>query len=195
MNKRDAAVIESLKKFRILSRDQLIELHFKDNKTPYVVANRVMNRLASRKLVVADKDRRPYDYLSNPRPIKKDSAKAFHFKAIADFYIDLCKDKQPTKFEVEFKPVQKGGVEPDIFMRWQGYNFYVEMQRSVFSKKQMQKKIDLYYSYYESGKWQQYSKDFPAIWIITDKHYEIEFYGLNVIQTKDVNEFKVMFGW
>jgi hypothetical protein len=195
MNKRDKEILSSLEKFRILTRDQLIEMHFSGNKTPYVVANRVMKRLTDNKQVVSEKDRRPFNYLLNPRPIKKDSAKAFHFRAIADFYIDICKNKKPTLFEVEYKPMKKGGVEPDCFMKWNGYFFFCEMQRSVFSKKQMQAKIDLYHEYFISDKWNRYAKDFPVIWIITDKKYDVDFKGLNVVQTKNVAEFLEMFGW
>ncbi|KSU89794.1 MULTISPECIES: replication-relaxation family protein [Priestia] len=187
MNSRDKAIIENLKKFRVLNRDQLIKLHFIRNSTPHVVANRVLKRLVDSRLIEVDKTNRPYNYFPSPRSIKKDSTKIPHFRAIADFYITLCAYEIPSQFEVEFKPLAKGGIEPDVFMKWKGFAFCVEVQRSIYSKKQMQNKHKLYMEYKDSGKWQHHSKRFPAIWILTDKYYDVDFQPLNAVQTKDVD--------
>lgn len=187
MNNRDKAITESLKKFRVLNRDQLIKLHFLQNKTPHVVANRVLKRLVDNNLIEVDKTTRPYNYFPSPRSIKKDSTKIPHFRAIADFYITLCAYETPTLFEVEFKPLAKGGIEPDIFMKWKGFAFCVEVQRSIYSKKQMENKRKLYMDYKDSDEWKRHSKRFPAIWIITDKYYDMDFKPLYAVQTKDVD--------
>lgn len=190
MNKRDTAILDDLKKFKVLSRDQLIKLHFSDNKQPHIVANRVLKRLTDRQYIDVSKEKRQYEYFPLPRPMRKDSTKIPHFKAIADFYINACQYAQPSQFIVEFKPMTKGGIEPDIFMKWK-YNgkllpYLVEIQRNIYSKKQIQNKMNLYREYYESDIWRQYSKNFPIIWIITDKEYDIDTLGMSVIQTKDL---------
>lgn len=190
MNKRDTAILEDLKKFKVLSRDQLIKLHFSDNKQPHIVANRVLKRLTDTGYTDVSKEKRQYEYFPLPRPIRKDSTKIPHFKAIADFYIDACSHVRPSQFVVEFRPVKKGGIEPDIFMKWKYGGkvlpYLVEIQRSIYSKKQMQNKINLYREYYESDIWRQYSKNFPIIWIVADKEYDIDSLGMSVIQTKNL---------
>jgi hypothetical protein len=186
MNKRDKSIIESLKRFRVLDRDQLIKLHFVKNKTPHVVANRVLKRLVDTKQIEVDRNTRPFNYFPIQRTIKKDSTKIPHFKAIANFYITLCAYEVPSVFEVEFKPLAKGGIEPDVFMKWKGFAFCVEMQRNIYSKKQMENKKELYLNYKDSDEWKIHSKRFPAIWILTDKIYDVDFKPLNAVQTKDV---------
>lgn len=191
MNKRDKAILESLKQFRILTRDQLIKIHFSQNKTPFVVANRVLKRLVDNKVIEVDKSTRPYRYFPLPRSIKKDSMKINHFLAIADFYIDLCKYQKPSVFTVEFKPLNKGGVEPDVFMIWGGYSFLVEIQRSNYTKKQMERKKELYEDYKNSDVWKQHSKYFPSVWLVSERKYDLDFDGIYLAQTRTADELAV----
>ncbi|MGG3272328.1 hypothetical protein ABEP16_25775 [Priestia aryabhattai] len=39
----------------------------------------------------------------------------------------------------------------------------------------------------DSDEWKHYSKRFPAIWIITEKSYDMDFNPLYAVQTKDVD--------
>jgi hypothetical protein len=190
---RDTEIINSLKMFRVLTRDQIIQLHFAQNKTPYVVANRVLKRLVDNKLIKVDKTSRMYKYFPAENTIKKDSTKIPHFSAISDFYIDLCKVSKPHSFIVEFKPLPKGGIEPDIFMVWDGLDgvpraFLVEIQRSNYTKKQIEAKRDLYLEYKNEHEdvWKEYSSKFPAIWIVAERPYNIDFKPLFVVESPSV---------
>lgn len=197
MVNRDKLILDDLKKFRILNRDQIIAMHFNHLKQKVVVANNVLKRLRRDGYVIADTSASPYNYFLNPSPIKKDSKKIPHFNALSNFYIELAKFQTPTLFEVEPKPAQfKGGIEPDIFMIWLGSPLFVEIQRSIYSAKVMQQKINRYLAYFESDEWkkadwQGEKKFFPYIWIITDYVYNLDTKDtLKVLQTKNVQEFQ-----
>lgn len=195
MNKRDQLIVDSLKTFRVLTRDQIIQMHFADNKTPYVVANRVLKRLVDNGLIKVSKITRMYRYFPAQNTIKMDSTKIPHFLAIAEFYLELCKVSKPFQFTVEFKPLPKGGIEPDIFMVWDGLDgiprsFLVEIQRSNYSKKQISNKKDLYIQYKKEHEdvWKEYSSKFPLIWIVSDRPYNVDFAPLRVIESESVGK-------
>lgn len=73
--------------------------------------------------------------------------------------------------------------------------FFIEVQKSVYSKSVMQEKINRYEYYYASLEWQneswqpKNSKFFPSILIITDKHYDINSSNLRIFQATSINEF------
>lgn len=194
MTNRDVEIINSLKMFRVLTRDQLIEMHFSQNKTPYVVANRVLKRLVDNKLIKVCKTARMYKYFPAENTIKMDSTKIPHFLAIADFYLELSKVSKPFQFTVEFKPLPKGGIEPDIFMVWDGLDgiprsFLVEIQRSNYTKKQIENKKNLYVTYKKEHEdvWKEYSSKFPLIWIVAERPYNVDFAPLRVIESTNVS--------
>lgn len=189
MNERDKTIINNLKRFRVLDRNQIIQLHFTKQKDPINCCNKVLKRLTLNNKIEVDRSTQPYNYFTSPCNMKKDSQKIPHFKAIADFYIELCKYKKPTRFEVEYKVGDKGKIEPDIFMEWNGAPFFVEIQRVIYTKKVMNKKMKLYRDYYYSEDWKTESKYFPYIWVISDHIYKIDFEPLKVMQSKDVKEF------
>lgn len=189
MRRRDKAILDDLKKFRVLDRDQIIKLHFGDQKQPITTCNRIMNRLVLKGYVKSNTNSRPYDYFHAETTMKKDSMKIPHFKMIVDFYICLYKYAIPNAFEVEFKTGKKGSIEPDIYMNWNGTPFFVEIQRSVYTKKVMDAKIKRYEEYYESRDWKSLNDVFPLVWIITDHTYQIETEQISVYQSKDVDDF------
>ena len=189
MNNRDKAILDSIKKFRVLDRDQIIAMHLQDQKQKVTTANRILNRLVLKGLLKASTAKRPYEYMSVDTLIKPDSTKIPHFKAIADFYINICKGKKPTFFEVEPKVGEKGNVEADIYMAWNGATYFVEIQRSRYTNKVMQKKIDLYKKYMASDLWKDKSPKFPLIWIQTDEPYKnIDSGNLKILQAATVKE-------
>lgn len=196
MVNRDKLILQDLKKFRILNRDQIIAMHFNHLKQKVVVCNNVMKRLRRDGYVTACTESQPYNYFLNPSPIKKDSKKIPHFNAISSFYVEASNIQVPSLFDVEPKPTEfKGGIEPDIFMIWLGSPLFVEIQRSIYSAKVMQQKINRYKTYFESDEWmklgwQKEKKVFPYIWIITDYKYKLDDVSpLQIFQTKGVDEF------
>jgi Replication-relaxation len=195
MNKRDEAIMDSLKMFRVLDRDQLIELHFSNLKQPTVTCNRVMKRLRDRKLVDCDTTSTPYNYFPNPSPIRKDSMKLLHFKAITNFFIEAAKLGHVAEFEIEFKPGKKGSIEPDLFMIWNNAPFFVEIQRNVYSKKVIDTKMERYRDYFDSEEWKELpwqrsdKKFFPYILIITDHKYHINKPPLKVFEASSMTDF------
>lgn len=194
MKKRDMDILRDLQRFRCLTRDQIIELYFSDLKNPINSCNTVLKRMRRDGHIEVSTKQQPYIYFSSPSPIKKDSAKIPHFLAIAQFYISLLKF-QPPKLVVEPK-YGKGFMEPDAFMIWNRAPFFVEIQRSVYSKKVMDEKFKRYMQYYMSGEWQkeawqpQEKKVFPRVLIITDTRYELpSFSKIHFIQVQNVENF------
>jgi hypothetical protein len=189
MNERDRGIIESLRKFRVLDRDQIIKLHFTNVKAQIDSANKVLKRLARDGHIEVDLSSRPYNYFPSPCSMRKDSMKIPHFKEIANFYISLLPFKVPTQFEVEFKSGQKGSIEPDIYMVWNNAPFFVEIQRNFYSSKVMEAKKQRYVDYYEGGTWREIMQHFPYVWIVSEYKYNMDFTPLRLFQTKNADEF------
>lgn len=189
MNNRDKEIIETVRKFRILDRDQIIAMFFQKQKQKVTTANRILNRLVTKGLLRASTAKRPYDYMELGTKMKSDSSKIPHFKAIADFYISISKIMKPTVFEVEPKVAGKGAIEADIYMEWNNTAFFVEIQRSRYTTKVMQKKIDLYKNYLASGDWKERTSKFPLIWIQSEGEYNnIDSGGLGILQAPTVKD-------
>lgn len=195
MNKRDKLIVDDINKFRVLSRDQIIDLYFSHLKNPISTCNLVLKRLQDRGYIKACKDFRPYLYVSADHKIKENSQKVFHFLKIVDVYIQLKKyDRKVSHVLIEPKIGTKGTVEPDLFCIFRNTPFFIEVQRSVYSEKVMNEKIDRYESLYDSREWkkfewQQEGKEiFPIIILITDTHYSINS-ELRVLQFPDIHGF------
>ncbi|WP_339193107.1 replication-relaxation family protein [Paenibacillus sp. FSL W8-1287] len=187
MNVRDKAIVKDLERFRCLTRDDVAELHFSSVKNPVTQANMVLKRLRRDEVIACATDRRKYIYFPIPS-IKKDSAKIGHFLAIVDFYKQIRKAEAPRVFEVEPKVGGKGRPEPDVFCIWKGAPWFVEIQRSQFSDKVMQEKMNRYEQYYLSGEWEQEpwqpagKKLFPYVWIVGAGKYKTEGRPFRVFQ-------------
>lgn len=169
MTSRDKAILGDLARFRAMTREQIAMLHFSQVKNSVNECNRVMLRLVRDQFAAVSKERRMYTYFPI-KHIKKDSSKLNHFLSIVDFYCDL-QDK-PKKFDVEVKLGYKGAPEPDAFMIWRNTPFFIEVQRSDYSSKQWQDKLNRYEQYFQSGEWQHLDwqpkdkKVQPMVWIV-----------------------------
>jgi hypothetical protein len=201
VKKRDKEIIEMLRKFRTLDRDQLVELFFNDLKQPIVVCNRVMKRLRMQGHVECDTDSTPYRYFPNPPTMRLDSMKMMHFKAIADFYIEMSKKGKISEFEVEFRTGTKGSPEVDIFLIWRNIPLFVEIQRTVKTKKVMQEKFERYREYYESNEWQKLhwqpekKKFFPLVLLISEHVYTLPATPFKVLQVRNIEELFTKYKW
>lgn len=195
MRKRDLAILSNLQRFRCMTRDDIIDLHFSALKNPITCCNTVLKRLRRDGHIEVNTSQQPYIYFPAPSPIKKDSAKIPHFLKIVEFYKSLLNFEPSKSFMVEPK-YGKGYMEPDAFMIWKRAPFFVEIQRSVYSHKVMNEKFNRYLSYFMSNEWQEESwqpsnrKIFPNILLITDtryqlpKHPDVKFY-----QIQDIAQF------
>lgn len=187
MNNRDKAIVDDIKRFRVLSRDLIASLHFQHVKYPITAANNVLKRLHRDKQIERSTDRRQYLYFPAEGHIKKDSSKLNHFIQIAEFYRDLCKVEVPKTFIVEPK-YEKGFPEPDIFMIWKGAPWHVEIQRTQYSDKQMKEKLQRYDHYFLSNAWQGEAwqrvdkKLFPYLWITGVGKYNIGIRSYKIFQ-------------
>lgn len=194
MKKRDKEILEMLRKFRTLDRDQLVEMFFSNLKQPIVVCNRVMKRLRMSGHVECDTSVAPYRYFPNPPTMRLDSMKMHHFKAIADFYIEMNKNGEIAEFEVEFRTGKKGSPEVDIFLIWRNIPFFVEIQRTVKTKKVMAEKFERYQDYFVSNEWQHLSwqsqkkKVFPLILLVSDHAYSLPNHAFKIIQIRNIEE-------
>lgn len=187
MNNRDKAIVEDIRRFRVLSRDIIADLHFNNVKNPITAANYVLKRLHRDQRIERSTERRQYIYFPAEGHIKKDSTKIPHFLMIADFYKEICKIERPKTFIVEPR-YAKGLPEPDVFMIWKGAPWHIEIQRTQYSDKQIKEKIQRYDHYYLSNEWQGESwqrpdrKMFPYLWITGVGKYNLGIRSYKVFQ-------------
>jgi hypothetical protein len=191
MTQRDKEILDSLLKFRVLTRDQLIHIHFMNQKQQITTCNRVMQRLVLKGLVKVNKTVRPYQYMHVETKMKPNSSKVPHFLAIADTYIEMKSWVQPNIFEVEPKVGVKGTVEADILAQWNGSLVFVEIQRSRYTQKVMQEKINRYETYYASKEWKKKFTHFPLIIILTENPYKVTTVNVKLFQAKSIDDFVV----
>lgn len=198
MRKRDLAIIRDLERFRCLTRDDIIDLHFSRLKQPVTCCNTVLKRLRRDGYIEVNTNHQPYLYFPSPASIKKDSTKIPHFLKIVEFYKSLLKFEEPKTFIVEPK-YGEGYMEPDVFMIWKRAPFFVEIQRSVYSARVMDEKVKRYEEYFFSNEWQQEAwqpqnkKVFPTVIIITDTRYNIESSYIRFFQVANISELVSMF--
>lgn len=195
MRKRDKNILADLIRFRCMTRDDIIDLHFTGLKNPITCCNTVLKRLRRDGHIEVNAAQQPYIYFPSPAPIKKDSAKIPHFLKIVEFYRSLLNFQPPESFIVEPK-YGKGYMEPDAFMIWKRAPFFVEIQRSIYSEKVMNEKFNRYVSYYMSNEWQQEpwqpegKKVFPKIILITDTRYNFTHHSaVQFFQIQDIKQF------
>ncbi|MCD4643713.1 hypothetical protein AR454_16630 [Bacillus mycoides] len=194
MMSRDKGILNDLKRFRCMSRDDIIDLHFKGLKNAVTCCNTVMRRLRRDGHVDANISQQPYIYFPQPSTLRKTSQKIPHFLGIVDVYKQLIHYEKPKLFKVEPK-FGKEFMEPDAFTIWRRSPFFIEVQKSVYSKKIMQDKINRYELYFHGQEWHHESwqpkgsKFFPSILIITDKQYDINSSNLRIFQATSISNF------
>ncbi|HFJ9274478.1 TPA: replication-relaxation family protein [Bacillus cereus] len=194
MRNRDKAILNNLKRFRCMSRDDIIDLHFQGLKNAVTCCNTVMKRLRRDGHVDANISQQPYIYFPQSSTLRKTSQKIPHFLGIVDVYKQLIYYEKPKLFKVEPK-YGKEFMEPDAFTIWRRSPFFIEVQRSVYSKKVMQDKINRYELYFHSQEWHneswqpKESKFFPSILIITEKYYNISSFSLRIFQASSISKF------
>lgn len=194
MRNRDKAILNNLKRFRCMSRDDIIDLHFQGLKNAVTCCNTVMKRLRRDGHVDANISQQPYIYFPQSSTLRKTSQKIPHFLGIVDVYKQLIYYEKPKLFKVEPK-YGKEFMEPDAFTIWRRSPFFIEVQKSVYSKKVMQDKINRYELYFHSQEWHneswqpKESKYFPSILIITEKYYNISSFSLRIFQASSISNF------
>ena len=194
MRNRDKAILNNLKRFRCMSRDDIIDLHFQGLKNAVTCCNTVMKRLRRDGHVDANISQQPYIYFPQSSTLCKTSQKIPHFLGIVDVYKQLIYYEKPKLFKVEPK-YGKEFMEPDAFTIWRRSPFFIEVQKSVYSKKVMQDKINRYELYFHSQEWHKESwqpkesKYFPSILIITEKYYNISSFSLRIFQASSISNF------
>ncbi|NKW96615.1 replication-relaxation family protein [Bacillus toyonensis] len=194
MRSRDKVILSDLKRFRCMSRDDIVDLHFQGLKNAVTCCNTVMKRLRRDGHVDANISQQPYIYFPQPSTLRKTSQKIPHFLGIVDVYKQLIHYEKPKLFKVEPK-YGKEFMEPDAFSIWRRSPFFIEVQKSVYSKKIMQDKINRYELYFHSQEWYNESwqpkgsKFFPSILIITHKQYDIYSPNLRIFQASSISNF------
>ncbi|MEH7365049.1 hypothetical protein, partial [Priestia megaterium] len=154
LSQRDKDIIAFINQFRAVDRDSLVELFFKQLKSPVNACNSVMLRLYRLGLIERTQQYSPTVYLPVDAKIKKNSQKILHFLSILDVYKQMCTYSTPKQVIVEDKPTgRKGGIEPDLFCIFKGSPFWIEIQRNQYSEQKMQDKINLYEEFFFSDEW------------------------------------------
>lgn len=183
MNKRDLAIINHLEMFRVMSRNDIIDLHFSHLKNPISNANTVLKRLVRDQQIEVSKNHSPYLYFPLNH-IKKDSTKIPHFLKLVDIYKQLSKYSTPEVFQIEPK-YNKGLAEPDIYTVFKGTPLFIEVQRNIYSQQVMDNKIKRYEALKYSDLFR--NKIFPSIIIVTNTRYVINTDDLDVIQVPSIH--------
>lgn len=196
LTKRDKAIIEDLNKFRVADRDSIATLHFSDLKNPTKAVNNVLLRLVRENQIQRSKAFTPYLYFGPDVNMKKNSAKIGHFLAILNVYKEILQHGKVDQFLVEPKYGNKGTVEPDVFCIFKRTPFFIEVQKTVYSDKQMNEKLERYVALYNSGviagePWQPQGKPlFPHVLIVSEQRYGIgNEYPFKVLQAPSFTHF------
>jgi hypothetical protein len=195
LTKRDKAIITDLQRFRVMSRDDIADIHFKGLKRPQESANNVLLRLVREGHIQRSTAFVPYVYFCTESGIKKNSQKIPHYLEIVKTYKEILSFGPIETFVVEPK-YKKGLAEPDAFFIYQRTPFFLECQRSIYSEKMMEEKLNRYLALYESGliaeeSWQPAGKVvFPYILILSDTRYAInQRYPFRVFQAPSFMQF------
>uniref|UniRef100_UPI000CF5086F hypothetical protein n=1 Tax=Microbulbifer pacificus TaxID=407164 RepID=UPI000CF5086F len=143
MNKRDLQIIKDVERFRVLSRDDIIDLYFSNLKNPVTSANIVLKRLVRDRQISVSKYYSPFVYLPIHSTVKQNSTKIPHFLQIVEVYKILKHALAIKQFIVEPK-FQKGLAEPDMLVMLNNVSLFIEIQRNTYSQKVMNKKIKRY---------------------------------------------------
>ncbi|MBD8137354.1 hypothetical protein IFR10_17725 [Bacillus sp. CFBP 13597] len=188
LTNRDKQIIKALDKFRVMDRDSVAELFFAGLKNPKYAANNVLLRLLRDGEIQRSTAFIPYCYFGPNVQMKQQSQKIGHFLAILRVYKEMLKLGNLESFLVEPKYGKKSeSCEPDVAARYRNTNFFLEIQRTVYSTKQMDEKLDRYVQLYESG---LIDKPFPHVLILSDQRYAIdENYPFKVFQAESFTEF------
>jgi hypothetical protein len=187
LTKRDKAIIRDLNKFRVMDRDSIAELHFAGLKNPITAANSVLLRLLRDGEILRSSSFQPFVYFGAESQIKKNSSKIGHFLALLGVYKEMRKLGRLDTFLVEPKYGSKGNAEPDIFAMYRNTPFFIEVQRTVYSEKQMAEKMGRYVDLFNTG---VMSKPFPHVLILSDHRYAIDGeYGFKVFHAESFTRF------
>lgn len=187
LRKRDQEIIKDLNKFRVMDRDSIAELHFSHLKNPQHSANNVLLRLLRDGLIQRSTAFVPYVYFGAETQIKKNSQKIGHFLALVETYKEIKKHGVIETFLVEPKYGNKGTAEPDIYLKFRNTGFFIEVQKSIYSEKQMKEKMDRYIDFHSSG---IMSNPFPHVLILGEQRYALdEKYPFKIFQATNFTEF------
>lgn len=188
LTKRDKAIIKDLNKFRVMDRDSIAELHFSNLKKPQYAANNVLLRLMRDGQIQRSTAFSPYVYFGPDISMKKNSAKIGHFLAILNTYKEILKHGHIESFLVEPKYVPKGGgAEPDIYCQYRQTGFFIEVQKTIYSERQMNDKLNRYIDLFHSGIMAQL---FPHVLILSEQRFVIgNDYPFKVFQAQSFTEF------
>jgi hypothetical protein len=171
LTKRDKAIIRDLNKFRVMDRDSIAEIHFAGLKNPINAANSVLLRLLRDGHIKRSTSFQPFVYFGGDTQIKKNSAKIGHWLAILNVYKEMRKLGRLETFLVEPKYGSKGVAEPDIFAIYRNTPFFIEVQNTVYSEKQMADKLKRYVDLYNAD---VMPKPFPHVLILSDHRYALD---------------------
>ncbi|WP_374049166.1 hypothetical protein [Neobacillus sp. OS1-32] len=170
-----------------MDRDSIAELHFAGLKNPVTAANSVLLRLLRDGHIQRSTSFQPYVYFGADTQIKKNSAKIGHWLAILNVYKEMRSFGRLETFLVEPKYGRKGNAEPDIFAIYRNTPFFIEVQKSIYSEKQMADKMARYVDFYNAG---IMPKPFPHILILSEQRYAIDgSYPFKVFQSESFAKF------
>lgn len=189
MKSRKQMILDLLQIVPVLSRDQLIAEFFRDNSNNKRLCAKYCRELHNEKRLYMNKRICPFVCFASSWKGPKTSGKLDHHLDVAAFYLKY----RPRQFiwEPNIGLHKEGFPTPDGFAvietRWlneiKRVPYFIEIQsnRSNWSNREVQKKLERYEKAYRKKKYDEYSSVPPVIWIVSDKTYKVETH-LKVIQ-------------
>lgn len=189
LTNRDKEIIRALNKFRVMDRDSIGELFFAGLKNPKYAANNVLLRLMRDGQIKRSTAFVPYVYFGPDVDIKHNSAKIGHWLGILDVYKELLKLGELESFMVEpvYGRKDDGYARPDIYCYFRRTPFFVEVQKTRYSQRQIEEKLNRYAALFKSG---VLTDQQTRVLILSDHRYAIEGdYPFRIFQAESFTQF------
>ena len=174
---------EHFKLFPVSSRDQLLKRFYEGDLKAVRKLNDKLRKLVDRKVLEVNREIKPYVYFSTPRCIHLRSNHLKHHLSVVDFYLWMTVDQGKEVEVVALEhPLGRNLPRPDLIIKWKGIKHHVELQRTIITDSQMNKKIKGYEDALIQGK----IKSDEIIWIVSPRTYNITSPYLQVVQTNTI---------
>lgn len=188
MKKRDEAIIQDMYRFRAMTRDDIIALHFSNVKRGVNNCNTVMKRLRDNGEVDVIKSVKPFIYVIPHKENGYEPQQTKRYLELVSIYREMRQRGEVSIWETE---PQLPGLQhtPDAIAVWNGRPYFVETSYSASTVEKATAKIKSYQQYWKQRKlWREEGwhkpnqKSFPHVILITSKQMLLTSHGFRIYQ-------------
>lgn len=174
---------EHFRVFPVSSRDQLLKRFYNGDQKHVRTLNDKLRKLVDRGILEVNREIRPYVYFATPRSVHLRSNHLNHHLAVVDFYLWLTVDEGKEIEVVALEhPLGQKLPRPDMVLRYKGITHYVEIQRSIITDQNMQKRINGYDEACMKGK----VMPGELVWIVSPRTYNVQGNYVKIVQTNTI---------